>query len=149
MGYVESAQYFCAVSKTVADLANDTTQQRRPHPLKRLAETNPPECDPAARGVLTDINKATLEQYFRRLPKDEIAKCLDYVDVYIDNFVALCQSTKAMQRASTRRLFHNIDEVFRANDANNTSQRESNSIKKLKKGRMFFHSQKNPGLAGR
>lgn len=47
-----------------------------------------------------------------------------------------------MRRASTRRLFHNIDEVFCANDVYDTNRKEPNSIKKLKKGDACFSTVK-------
>jgi hypothetical protein len=43
-----------------------------------------------------------------------------------------------MRQQSTRRLFTNIDRVFRPNDANDQNQKEPNSIKKLKKGDACF-----------
>jgi hypothetical protein len=43
MGWVESPPYFCAATKTVADLANAIPNNNNlpPHPLKHLADTQP------------------------------------------------------------------------------------------------------------
>ena len=46
MGYVESAAFLCATTKTVKDRALDTISTRHtapPHHLENLAETKPPE----------------------------------------------------------------------------------------------------------
>ena len=48
MGWVASAPYFCAATKTIADLANQAYQdasQAPPHRLEAVAETPPPAVD--------------------------------------------------------------------------------------------------------
>ncbi len=48
MGWVNSVPYFCATTKTVADLANSipTSTKLPPHPLEELANTPPPDLQP-------------------------------------------------------------------------------------------------------
>ena len=60
--------------------------------------------------------------------------CAAYVDVFVDDFVALAQSLTTRQRVR-RVLFHAVDSVFRPNDFyDDIHRREPNSIKKLRKG---------------
>ena len=134
MGYIESAPYFCAASKTVADLPNHREDRDAPHRLETLANTKPPADDPSDGGVPTDKEERAIAQFFATLPPEEQQRCVDYVDVYVDDYICLRQGSQNMRRRTTRRLFHNIDHVFRPNNANDTNgRREPNSKKNSKK----------------
>ena len=58
-----------------------------------------------------------------------------YVDVFVDDFIALVQGCPKQLGRIRRALFHNIDLVFRPLDGvDSTHRRQPISIKKLKKG---------------
>ena len=89
MGYLESATYFCAVSKTVADLANQKRDIRQLHPLEEMARTRPPDSDPSAAGILSPEEEEELQAHFDTLSTQQLQNCIDYVDVYVDDYIFL------------------------------------------------------------
>ena len=104
MGYVESAPFFCIVTETIADLVNENGQRfTHPHPLEALAATPPApdhECFVPPAEMLRVIHPAASCDYL-----------LEYVDVYIDDFILLRQGNAYQGLLATRNLFHNIDRV--------------------------------------
>jgi len=97
MGYIESVQYFCAVSETVSDFTNNGNALTA-HPLEDIAQTTPDVDDPSATGVLADNEEKELETYFNSLTDDQLRKFIDYIDLYVDEYIALRQGTKKMRR---------------------------------------------------
>lgn len=83
MGYLESATYFCAVSETVADLANQQRDIEQLHPLEEMARTRPPETDPSTAGILSPQEEEELQAHFNTLSTQQLQNCIDYVDVYV------------------------------------------------------------------
>ena len=67
---------------------------------------------------------------------------LNYTDVYMDDFVTLCQGSPTDRMKALRNLFHKTDKVLRPNDAGDTTRQEPNSIKKLRQGDAFFYTRK-------
>ena len=65
-----------------------------------------------------------------------------YIDVFVDDFLALCQGTQNRRRVR-RLLLQAIDQVFRPNDFHdNQFRREPVSIKKLKQGDVSWNTVK-------
>ena len=124
MGYVESAAYFCAASETVANFAN-AKGACPPHPLEHKALTLPWIPDPEAAGIVTPKEEAMMVAQFATLSDHDIQSCVNYVDVYVGDFIALCQGTPAMCTASTQMLFHCINAVFQPNDTDNIVQHKN------------------------
>ena len=89
MGYVESAPYFCTASKTVADYANHRGVHDAPHKLKTLADTKLPADNPSADGIPTDKEEQAITAYFNTLPFFDHRWCVNYVDVYVDDYICL------------------------------------------------------------
>ena len=66
-----------------------------------------------------------------------------YFDVFVDDFIALCQGNLQHQTQVRRILLHAADKVFRPTDHQDKHQRrEPVSIKKLRKGDMSWHTAK-------
>ena len=116
MGYLESAPLFCSTTELIADFANNDTPHTHPHPLDALASTNPTPPDPAATGFLTTEQETRLAQHLAALPPGWQQQCLNYTDVYVDDFILLQQGSQIQRIAARRNLFHHIDRVFRPND---------------------------------
>ena len=65
-----------------------------------------------------------------------------YVDVFVDDFIALCQG-QADKSNVRRTLLHAVDDVFRPTDLyDGPHRREPVSIKKLKQGDLSWHTSK-------
>ena len=134
MGWVESPPYLCAVTETIADLANSRLQSNdlatSSHRLKPQAES-PPE-------VLPRLPSAS---NYHGIPppvvrsQGALQRPLNLVDVYMDDFLQLSQSPKAVRDAARCTLFECIDAVLRPLEpTDNPHRKEPNSVKKLMKG---------------
>ena len=63
-----------------------------------------------------------------------------YIDVFVDNFIALCQGAHNQRRVRGI-LLKSIDEIFRPNDFHDSHfRREPVSIKKLKQGDVSWNT---------
>ena len=102
MGWLESPPYFCMATETIAD---HTNAQPFSLPTPHFQES-----DAAALDVplfhRTSVPAMPLQLTF--------TQPLDFVDVYIDDFMALAQ-TAAVATQLRRRLLYNINDIFRAN----------------------------------
>ena len=132
MGWTESPAAFSAVTETIADLINSDLETNDdmplPHPMEQLASKSVP------------LDPFTPDQY----PIKEagpLRRPLAYVDVYVDDFLKLCQGWYNSLRVR-RATFHNIDKVFRPNDEFDTSRKQPISQSKLGKGDDFWSTQK-------
>lgn len=132
MGWVSSPPNFCACTETIADLANDSLNDKEalqharlmPHPLDEVSESTPTDVEsvPSPKVPVTPATKP-----FHRPIK--------YWDIYVDDFCGLVQGNKWERRAVKRILFQALDKVFRPLDESDTKYRqEPASIKKLKQG---------------
>ena len=140
MGWVLSPPYFCAVTETVADLANASMQDLQhapPHRLENLAQTIPA---PEAKSTVqltppqTPVAVPLPDRPWQRAPTSTSAP-LNYVDVYVDDFLVAAQGNPNRLRQIHRVLFHALDQVMRGGQPSDPDERqEPASIKKLKKG---------------
>ena len=138
MGYIESAPLFCAITETIADLANHGHQQTQPHFLDGLANSCLPLLDPAAARILTTQQEDQLAAYFNSLPSSLTNHCLSYIDVYVDNFILLQQGLPSQQLAARCNLFHHIDRFFHPKNTHDTTRCEVNSTKNILQGDAAF-----------
>ena len=155
MGWVNSPPIFCAATETAADLANASIKAgdiAAEHPLDTLAATmDAPPLDPK---TVRDAcpNTASMDAPPISLPKSNIAQFLStctiprdpslpeggsyaaYIDVFVDDFIALCQG-EFNKKQVRRKLLQAIDQIFRPCDSSDSPFRtEPVSIKKLMKG---------------
>lgn len=136
MGWTESPPAFSSATETVADLANQKLLSESPlkyHRLEELANTPPPDFVPPdnlhVQGPLTP--RVTTETPIR------------YVDVYVDDLIALAQGLPTVRRQVTRAVLHSLDDVFRPLAADDLPARqEPASRKKLQKGDGFMATRK-------
>ena len=126
MGWVLSPPVFCALSETVADIANKemATQAQPPmHPQEEAAATpTPTNRPPSVPGLPPRIRVS------KRGP-------LGAVDVFVDDFILMAQGGPRRKKRLRRILFHSIEKVFRKRDSSDPpSKRDIISLKKLLKG---------------
>ena len=164
MGWKNSPPAFCVATETAADLANNAINsdaQPNPHPLNAhaaalddspstptapapfptaapsITTALPPPLPPAtthANTSVTPISTPTPVPTTRDpcLPSSKVP--VSYVDVFMDDFLALAQGQQNRQRVR-QLLFHAVDTVFRPNDFHDQiSRREPVSLKKLRQG---------------
>jgi hypothetical protein len=138
MGWVESPPYFCAASETIADLANANIHKRfLPHRLDALADTPPPSqllLEPYPINLMPSTPQPTGAP---REPASEARprKKLAYVDVYMDDFLGLCQGDRRERTRVRRALLYAIDQVLAPLDSNlHPQHNEPASVKKMLKG---------------
>ena len=98
MGYIERAPFFCAASETVADFANHSERRTTPHMLEKLVETKLAKIDEAFAGVLSEAEESALEHHLCQHSTADLNNCLEYTDVYVDDFILLKQGTLSMRK---------------------------------------------------
>ena len=153
MGWSNSPPIFSTATETIADLANRRLQQQvspPPHPLDDKAEQVVPE-DPLA--ICADVTPSSAESSTSKPSYKEAllstalpvpperdpslptqSKALAYVDVFVDDFLALAQEHPNSRRVR-KILLHAIDDVFRPLDSSDGPfWRQPTSLKKLEKG---------------
>ena len=101
MGWVESPPQFCAVTETVADLANTALREknqrlRTPHRLDQVLESTVPGLDSLISGHL-DINHNRVV---------ESKGALAYIDIFVDDFLGITQGNKDRREEVKRALLH-------------------------------------------
>ena len=136
MGWVQSPPYFCSVTETIADMANDTLTCGSPvaasHPLEELAASAAPEFDVPPCGTPMHCG-----WHPNRQPM------LSYVDVYVDDFLGLSQGSPERRAYVRRALLEALDQVIRPLDpADNPARKEPASVKKLAQGDASWATQK-------
>ena len=144
MGWKNSPPLFCAATETVADVINrqllrNTTAA--PHPLEHWAASRPgprlpvPTVNPAISVPVPIAPDPHLNHHTRRR--------LNYIDVYIDDFIGAAQGSKATRDNVRRVLLHGIDDVFRPlSKQDHPSRKEPISVKKLKAGDAAWSTEK-------
>mmetsp|Transcript_18603 Transcript_18603/g.38903 ORF Transcript_18603/g.38903 Transcript_18603/m.38903 type:complete len:149 (+) Transcript_18603:798-1244(+) len=102
MGYVDSAQFFCITTKTVADITNaswEAMHRHPPHPLEPAASTQMPTDDENTGGIPTQ----QLDDYVQWLHSQPAAQHdthpLHHVNVYMD-FCLLSQGDTTTRNAA-------------------------------------------------
>ena len=137
MGWKNSPPAFSTATETSADLANQRLalhQSGPPHHLDDLAHSIKSPSEPLPPSIPSMIPAAVPVPTHRdpALPAQD--QPLSYVDVFVDDFVGLCQG-KQNQRRVRRTLLQAIDQVFRPlSPVDPSTRREPVSIKKLRKG---------------
>jgi hypothetical protein len=125
MGWVESPPYFCAVTETITDLANQRLRagdlsQEIWHRLDEAADTRPVD--------------APLQCWWDGAG-DPATTPLAVFDVYVDDFIGAAQGPRQRLEQVRRTLFESVDQVLRPLEPSDegTSREEPISVKKLRK----------------
>jgi hypothetical protein len=77
-----------------------------------------------------------------RPPPTPTRDALAYIDVFVDDFLALRQGNSAQLCQARRYVFHTLDLLFRPNDSEDRHRKTPNLIKKLKLGDADWTTQK-------
>ena len=148
MGWKNSPPTFCAATETIADLANEAVQSRvlpLPHPLNKHAAAMDEDLYPsptlAPEPATTPSNLPQSSAFTETTIPNARDPSLPYptepaayVDVFMDDFIALAQGHDNRQRVR-KLLLHAVDKVFRPNDFYDShTRREPVSMKKLRQG---------------
>jgi hypothetical protein len=141
MGWVESPPYFCAVTETIADIANRNMHHRAPpHRLDELADTPPPTDGgplPAEPSLPTVTEPLVTQPLAPPRPR------LAYIDVYVDDFLGACQGNKRERTRVRRILLHSIDRILAPLDSVlHPQHNKPTSVKKLRKGDAYWATSK-------
>lgn len=136
MGWKESPPSFCAVTETVADLANaklsDPTHQPEQHRLEEVSETPPTEPPPIA---IADPRPSEAPPQQQPHLRHKCRQPVSTWDVCVDDFIRLAQGNKWRRRRVKWILLHALDSALRGLNSNDTaSGQEPAFVKKLKKG---------------
>ena len=86
MGYIDSAPYFCIVTETVTNLANESITLRNQageHPLELTAEAIAVDNDGAP--------TAKVDDSWESLPAKQRSAATANVNVYLDEFISIFQ----------------------------------------------------------
>jgi hypothetical protein len=135
MGWVQSPPYLCAITETVADLANARLSAgdwaTKAHHLDAAADTRPPALEgppPNSRGSASMPPPVVRSRGPLQAP-------VNSVDVYMDDFIQMAQGSKKDRAAIRRTLFECLDSVLRPlSPTDNPCRKEPNSVKKLRQG---------------
>ena len=139
MGWVESLPQLCAVTETVAGLANtalreQTPRLRTPHLLDQVLESTVPGLDRPISGHL-DINHNQVV---------ESKSALAYIDIFVDDFLGITQGNKARQERVKRALLHSLDDVLPPISPTDLPTRQDPaSLENMKQGDSTRETQKN------
>ena len=140
MGWKNSPPAFCAASETSADIANinlSTSRPTRNHPLESHAAKydehfSPPITLPAHNHQKSPHNLLAPTARDPSLPTNQAP--IQYIDVFVDDFLGICQGEKNKSHVR-QTLLHAVDDVFRPNDFHDSLfRREPVSLKKLRQG---------------
>ena len=143
MGWTESPPYFTTATETVADIANHRLQnhwQPPPHRLEALAET-PPSKPLSKSGQSNSPASLSLPASIplRRHHPRPVAN----LDVFVDDFIGMCQGPKPRRSTVRRVILHSLDEVFRPLEpGDNPHRKEPASDKKLAQGDGYWETRK-------
>jgi hypothetical protein len=156
MGWTDSPPFFCAFTETICDLANEEIRKNLRYPHHKLEDiagkldfedcATPATSEPkiwqktVAPTVSIPPPPSVTKSHQARLHHKPTA----YVDVFVDDFCGEGQDSKMNPLKNQRRtLFHNIDKVFRPNEADdNPSRKEPISLSKLEKGDAAINDKK-------
>jgi hypothetical protein len=131
MGWIKSPQYLCAVTETIADMANVLFGQGQlatgTHRLDDLADSHPHIASSFAAGpAIASMPPPTVRS------QGPLQRRTNLVDVYMDDFILLSQLPKIQCQASRRTVFECNDSVLRPlSHSDNPRRKEPNSTKKL------------------
>lgn len=135
MGWTESPPYFCTVTETITDIANERILKWRrvqPHRLDKLAST---PADLKALRTQQPLHRTTPIPIERDPHLPTNSRRLAAIDVFVDDFVGIAQGDTRRLNYVRRVLLHAIDDVLRPLDPqDDPSRREPVSVKKLQQG---------------
>ena len=145
MGWVESPPWFCVATETGADITNTWLQDGHtsgPHRLDALADTEPDlqnlEIPYAAHKVRPLAIPPPPEP-----PLGPRKKPLAYVNVYVDDYLALAQGSKRKLAQVRRTLFEAVDTIFwPLSPTDPAAHQEPISVKTLGKGHACWATRK-------
>lgn len=133
MGWVHSPLFFTAVTKTAVDFINQALRHPRDlgdclHYLEMLA-LNPAGEDHkgSKEAQMPDSRAITIHQ-------PALTRLVAFSNVYIDDFISLCQGHPECYQATTRIFLHTLNCIFGPLDTGDPNRREPVSTKKLLKG---------------
>ena len=120
MGWKNLPPIFCTATDTVADLANEA--------LRAHVPTLPHKMDERAEVVRVEP-APSLEKQLCALPRDPYHgrknfQLIQYVDVFVDDFLGLAQGPRHRRRHVCRTFFHALDKVFRPLDSKDIGGRK-------------------------
>jgi hypothetical protein len=143
MGWTESPPYFTTATETVADLANIRIRNNWKAPAHRLeAQANVPPQVPVVGSGQRNTPTAT-DQPITIPVRRHKHKPLANVDVFVDDFIGMCQGPTPRQNQVRRIILQSLDEVFRPLEpSDNPFRKEPASEKKLAQGDGFWETRK-------
>jgi hypothetical protein len=141
MGWVDSPNYLCAVTETIADLANARFAAKdlspTTHRLNETARTDPTDPVPSQPTFIGPPPPTTRSRGPLQLP-------LNFTDVYMDDFIAATQLSGEDLDKARSTLFECIDAVLRPlQPSDNPYRKDPISIKKLLKGDAAWATRKS------
>jgi hypothetical protein len=156
MGWVQSPPWFTAATETGADIANSmlaTNYVPAPHRLDAPAASAPEQPSPATEPAETPMATpgSSIPAPVPALPTPALTsfppgprrKPVQYVDIYVDDYLGLAQGGARRRRRVQRILFESIDAIFRPQSPTDPSTRqEPISVKKLLKGDASWQTRK-------
>ena len=153
MGWVQSPPTFSTMSETICDLANRYIRQHglrvEPHRLEELAapmddlSASPTPRSRSEEDTLADLTlalgqtaPAPLDAQFELAPPSNrpLKRPLAHTDVFVDDFIQLCQGGQRRLKAIRQHLLHAVDAVLARPEVSAESRLEAISLKKLLKG---------------
>ena len=153
MGWRESPPYFSTATETVTDLANRAVannDRTEPHRLDGISEARADKeasADRDSKSFSSDDRQAAdneQDAIARPRPTPDtptvereqlFTRPTAHWDVYVDDFIGLCQGGAKRRKQTKRQLLHSLDSVFRGLDAQDSAARqEPASVKKMRKG---------------
>ena len=130
MGWSHSPPYFCAFTETGADVCNHLSSAHPRPPFGLPPHALEPVIDQVSLPQSPPENDTTLVQP----PHSHLTSPVEYVDVYIDDFLAMAQTAPVASRLR-RLLLHTVDRLFRPNHpSDDPSRKEPISRSKIDKG---------------
>ena len=143
MGWVASPPLFCSLTETITDIANDRFKNdpaKLPlHQLTQMADrpdNETPVLSPTPAHPSSLPPTVPVPHHRYPLTGTQHYKPLQYVDVYMDNFIAVAQGHPNLLKRVRTILFETIDQVLRPLHPSDAPihRKEPISIKKLNKG---------------
>ena len=141
MGWTQSPPAFCAVTETIADVANHRLHRRyrtSAHRLDPVADMPPPLAPAVASRPIPAPASVPLASSVPTTPPPAVSflrRPLRAVDVFVDDFIGLAQGGPAQLRHVRRTLMQSVDDVFRPLSSDDNPHRtEPISVSKLRKG---------------
>ena len=153
MGWTESPPAFCALTESITDVVN-ARMHLAPTEVHRLEHIFSEEGDAAAaQAAITSLlgpdtsakshflipETSPAPEHFTSQP---LGEPLAYTDVFVDDFIQLCQGDDTRLQNVRRILLQTIDEALTSPLPHETNREEPVLVKKLHKGDGSWHTVK-------